>query len=61
MDEPKMSEISSPNWRHHLKGYRRCAQSVLALMVSDITIPAVCFSPLPYMKTSEKYTFVKYF
>lgn len=28
-NEPKMSEICSPNWRHHLKGSRRCDQSVL--------------------------------
>lgn len=45
-----MSEICSPNWRHHLKGSLRCDQSVLALMASDTTVPVVCISPLSYMK-----------
>lgn len=56
-----MTEICSSNWRHHLKGSCRCDQSMLALMASDFTMPVVCFSPLPYMKTSEKKSFSQVF
>lgn len=60
-NELKMSEICFPDWKKHLKGPRRYDQLTLALMASDITISVVCFSSLPFMKTSETQTFAKHF
>lgn len=60
-NELKMSEICFPNWKNNLKGPCRDDQSILALMASDSTISVVCFSSLPFIKTSKTQTFVKHF